>query len=613
MFHSHRRSRKGGNTTCIFVHAGAGYHSEQNEHIHLKACNDAADMGMKILRAGGCAVDAVEIAIKVLEDREITNAGYGSNLALDGMVECDAVVVDHVGRSGACGAVSQIKNPISLARLILDQSMHQLSLRRVPPNLLVGQGATEFANECGMSVVPHDALVSSGARERWAKWKMELVNAKRKSSASPTSSHGVVTFTNTNDTSEKRSIADEESRKIHVRAMENSVWNEAQPASPPPFDDPAGSSTSESKLGSRPSSASNDLSSLSSVLAEQECLDPETGVCRDPAPELSRYSSRPPPTADMSTSQIIGPTKHRDDHLLAVTAPHVDVEMSDVDDDDDADLCESYKSDLFGSDKRGIRRLTSWTDGSSASDSTTTSLQLPSLTPSPPAAQSLPARPGQNSIPSQPSASDRVDPTIRPIGSGDSREDHVTDTVGAIAIDRYGNIACGASSGGIGMKHRGRIGPAALVGVGAAVVPTDRDDREQTCVATVTSGTGEHMATTMAATMFAERVYSGVKKTRGGALAECDNDDEIMKSVVDKEFMGHPSVVGSNSHGAIGVLCVKKTADGITFNFAHNTDSFAMAAQFSTDPKPVCTMSRGKGNGQVALGGRSIRTRKRQS
>jgi len=60
---------------------------------------------MRFLRAGASATQAVEVAIRCLEDREITNAGYGSNLNMDGVVECDATIVDHLGRSGACGAV----------------------------------------------------------------------------------------------------------------------------------------------------------------------------------------------------------------------------------------------------------------------------------------------------------------------------------------------------------------------------------------------------------------------------------------------------------------------------------------------------------------------------
>lgn len=69
--------------------------------------SSAAKAAMAFLRNGGSAVDAVEVAIKVLEDNEITNAGYGSNLAIDGVVEGDAVIVDHFGRSGGVGAVAR--------------------------------------------------------------------------------------------------------------------------------------------------------------------------------------------------------------------------------------------------------------------------------------------------------------------------------------------------------------------------------------------------------------------------------------------------------------------------------------------------------------------------
>ena len=102
-----RKNREGGDICAVFVHAGAGFHSFTNEKNHLAACNDSAKVAMTILKNGGTAVDAVEMAIKVLEDREITNAGYGSNLSMDGTVECDATIVDQVGRSGAVGAVSR--------------------------------------------------------------------------------------------------------------------------------------------------------------------------------------------------------------------------------------------------------------------------------------------------------------------------------------------------------------------------------------------------------------------------------------------------------------------------------------------------------------------------
>jgi len=185
-------------------------------------------------------------------------------------------------------------------------------------------------------------------------------------------------------------------------------------------------------------------------------------------------------------------------------------------------------------------------------------------------------------------------------------DDMITDTVGAIAIDMYGNIAAGSSSGGIGMKHRGRVGPAALVGIGSAVVPADPKDQDGVSVAAVTSGTGEHMATTMASQKCAERLYHNTRRAIGGADIEA-TEEEAMDSFVNIDFMGHPGVLSSNSTGAIGVMAVKKTSGGYFLHFAHNTDSFAVASMSSNDRQSYCVMSRLGDHGGVVQGARKIR------
>lgn len=206
-------------------------------------------------------------------------------------------------------------------------------------------------------------------------------------------------------------------------------------------------------------------------------------------------------------------------------------------------------------------------------------------------------------------------------------EDKITDTVGAIAIDQWGNMAAGSSSGGIGMKHIGRIGPAALVGIGTALIPrpnkTGRSTNEHEsnskdpnngpdpsdwkAVAVVTSGTGEHMAISQASQKCAERLYFETKRGADGNDVHEEDETILMESFVVQDFQKHPGVLRSPSASAIGAMAVKQTARGYYLFFAHNTDSFALASMSSNDRQPHCVMSRlGEGSVGVAHGSRKI-------
>ncbi|KAF2746441.1 N-terminal nucleophile aminohydrolase [Sporormia fimetaria CBS 119925] len=567
---------------CIFVHAGAGYHSIQNENIHLEACNDAAQVAMLVLRNGGTALNAVEMAVKMLEDREITNAGYGSNLAMDGVVECDASIVDHHGRSGAVGAVAQIKNPISLARLVLEHTMHTLTLRRVPPNLLVSQGATEFAYEMGMQVLPYDALVSPAARDRWLRWRSDLKSAERraKKSGHPPSSYKI-----RKDPGPGEEAVRQRMRQQHERSM----------------------------LKHNPSSPTRDRQSEGfPTTSSAEDTPPLTGYELSQSPDLV---AAPGTITEASRSAFMNSTQK----VPTLRGTHEDSPLRNQAVDSISEEVTMQDGSRNSGEQRPSRR--SQEDGSSEDMTLPSASAIQALrtrplsttpvngsTPDTPTEMQLDSPPSRTSTtPDQASDDGQLPPPYPALSlHPDAREDDITDTVGAIAVDSWGNIACGASSGGIGMKYRGRVGPAALVGIGAAVIPVDPDDSDRTCVATVTSGTGEHMATTMAATVCAERLYKSVRKSRGGSYEEV-TEDQAIKAMIENDFMGHPSVRNSNSAGAIGILGVKQVREGVFFYFAHNTDSFAMASMHSDEDAPWCAMSRSKGSGQIAQGGRMLR------
>ncbi|KAI9834131.1 MAG: hypothetical protein M1826_005242 [Phylliscum demangeonii] len=589
---SRSRVPRGNQVCAIFVHAGAGFHSRENQKRHLQACSDAAYMGMTVLKAGGTAVDAVELAIRVLEDREITNAGYGSNLAIDGVVEGDASIVDDFGRSGAVGAVCHIRNPISVARLVLLSSYEILSLRRVPPNLLVGEGATDFAFEHGIPVLPHDALVSPSSRERWVKWCQDLREASRPPPANILHIESIETGLDPEEIIRRRM------RSQHARTMEglglyptHLFWKPQ--IAPYPAPALALSTADTPMMPGTPRDEADPYSTVALAAALQggaHLTAPEKDRSATAQPRLSDRSSPDDPAAASSPAPV-RPTNAP----LSNGGYGLRVEVNGHD-----GLGAAHRDTPVNADPQ-----TSSTKSESATTAADTVAETATATAPSVAADALPAKEAdvQGSGPAKTSSdqakSAAVDPEV----------DRIIDTVGAIAIDSHGRIAAGSSSGGIGMKHRGRVGPAALVGVGTAVFPQDPHDAEKVSVATVTSGTGEHIATTMAAATCADRLYHSVR-SHGKGMREPASDDVIMHSVIEKDFMDHPSVKYSTSQGALGILAAKKTVDGIYVYFAHNTDSFAVATMHSEERVPTCTMSRNRGNGSIAQGARSIRPRR---
>ncbi|KAG1055903.1 hypothetical protein G6F43_002163 [Rhizopus delemar] len=126
----------------------------------------ACKAGMEVLkRIDGSAIEAVAKAIQILEDEPLTNAGYGSSLTLRGTVECDAGLMEgKTGTFGAVGAVSGVKNPIMTAKQMVQEGMNGLlSLGRIPPMLLVGQGAKEWTKTRGYPIVEDESLIEQSS------------------------------------------------------------------------------------------------------------------------------------------------------------------------------------------------------------------------------------------------------------------------------------------------------------------------------------------------------------------------------------------------------------------------------------------------------------------
>ncbi|CAG7919047.1 unnamed protein product [Penicillium olsonii] len=497
---------------------------------------------MAFLRNGATAVDAVEMALMILEDNPITNAGYGSNLNAKGTVECDASIVDHRGRSGAAGSVECVKNPIMLARKIYDCSNRDLGMSRVPPNFLVGKGAQDFAWRHGVILIPYEALITPVTSQRYKQWASEVRDYEL---ANPT----------------------EEDARYWCRRPLTPVDKRIQRFEQRDLIEYPERHTDSNMITSDPEEELRSLNmGTSPAGGKGRPANSPTRPSRQKKVKLSSESTTKESPSSSRVSPDGSPERSPMDEMEESSASD-EAESSVVDSDDDGDEEKGCASDNEESRASGEEQsFASDKEGSFGSD--------------------------------------------RNWGTED-HGDSITDTIGAIAIDRYGNIAAGSSSGGIGLKHRGRIGPAALIGIGTHVVPEESTDPDGTTCAVVTSGTGELIAGTLAASTCAQRMYYSQKKGSDGTFTHV-MEEEAINAWMKKEFndfsylLEHPVVVESILFGSIGVMVVKKTNSGIELYFAHNTDSFALASFVSTAAKPSCLMSRGK-RGTIAQGGCRIR------
>src|SRR5512137_1623581 len=150
---------------AIAVHGGAGALDDPGtsglgpDAPRREGVARAAAAAWEILRAGGSAVDAVVCAATLLEDDPTFNAGTGAVLTSAGHVELDASLMDGAGlAAGAVAGVKDVRNPVVLARAVMERSGHLL---------LVGEGASGFAREVGIPAWPNERLVIPAQLDRY--------------------------------------------------------------------------------------------------------------------------------------------------------------------------------------------------------------------------------------------------------------------------------------------------------------------------------------------------------------------------------------------------------------------------------------------------------------
>jgi beta-aspartyl-peptidase (threonine type) len=126
---------------------------------HVEGCRQAADIGDDVLSSNGSALDAVEAAVRYMEENPVFNAGRGGHMNAKGDVELDAMIMEGSDLNlGSVASVRHILHPISLAREVMERTQHCM---------LVAEGAEEFARTIGFPLVSNEELLVGPEVDRW--------------------------------------------------------------------------------------------------------------------------------------------------------------------------------------------------------------------------------------------------------------------------------------------------------------------------------------------------------------------------------------------------------------------------------------------------------------
>lgn len=168
----------------LAVHGGAGVLERgeltpEKDKAYRAGLDAALEAGAKVLKAGGSSLDAVEAAVRVLEDNPLFNAGKGAVFTAEGRNELDASIMDGATlRAGAVAGVTRTRNPVSLARAVMEKSPHVL---------LVREGADQFSKANGLEQVEPEYFRTE---ERWK--QLEAWRKDHQAALDPTHLFGTV-------------------------------------------------------------------------------------------------------------------------------------------------------------------------------------------------------------------------------------------------------------------------------------------------------------------------------------------------------------------------------------------------------------------------------------